>query len=266
MYYFVSDLFQNKQFSFQSHSLGCSWPLQSPGGTEVKESVGFLVEEKLHSRNHQLVVAIAFERQVTKMQRGLLLALLATFSLGFTQKNSEDSVLHGLGYTQTISEDSLPFGLVEKMLRRLLLAPLANRFSLATVPFGSGFTHSKRLRFHLGFTRRSSTNSLYFGSGYIRKSSNDYKLEKQRGLLLAMFATQKIPEESGGLSNAVCRGQRIKLGDTPSNAVESYNAASILNVVVESQEDAVSDIYQTVGFGLTQMSNHNILPFDVGLA
>ena len=39
----------------------------------------------------------------------------------------------------------------------------------------------------------------------------------------------------------MCQGQRIKLGNTPSNAVESYNAASILNVVVESQEDAVSD-------------------------
>ena len=32
-----------------------------------------------------------------------------------------------------------------------------------------------------------------------------------------------------------------RVGVTPSNAIESYNAASILNVVVESQEDAVSD-------------------------
>ena len=169
MHFFVSDLFQNKHFSFQSHVLGCSWPLKLPGKIEAIEHAGCLVKENYYSLNHWLVLAIAFKRQVKNMQRGLLLALLTTFSLGFAQKSSKDSILYGLGFTQTISEDSLPFGLVGKMTRHLLLAPLANHFSLATAPFGSGFTHtsSKRLHFHLGCTCRSSKNSLYFGSGYI---------------------------------------------------------------------------------------------------
>ena len=50
--YFVIDFGQNKHFSLQSHSLGCSWPLQLPGGKEAIENVKFLVEELLYSRNH----------------------------------------------------------------------------------------------------------------------------------------------------------------------------------------------------------------------
>ena len=59
--YFVIDFGQNKDFSFLSLLLGCSWPLQLPGGKEAIEDVGFLVEEKLYSQNHQLVVAITFK-------------------------------------------------------------------------------------------------------------------------------------------------------------------------------------------------------------
>ena len=66
----------------------------------------------------------------------------------------------------------------------------------------------------------------------------------QRRLLPASLAnrlSQVIPEESGGPSNAVCsRGQRIKFGATPSNAVESYIAGSTPNEVVESQ-DSICD-------------------------
>ena len=154
MHYFVSDLFQNKHFSFQSHSLGCSWLLQIPDGNQALENVRFLDKENFHFGNHWLVFTIAFESQVKKTQRDLLLTFLAIFGLEFVQNSFEDSSLHGLGFTQTISEDSLPFDLVKKMRRRLLQAPLANRFSLATVPFGSVSTHtsSKRLCFHLGIT------------------------------------------------------------------------------------------------------------------
>ena len=104
------------------------------------------------------------------MQIVLLLSLLAIFGLECIQKNSKDSLLYDLGFTQAIYEDSLPFGLVEKMWRRLLLVPLANRFNLANVPFGPGFTHMSSkdsLCSHLGFTRRSSKDGLYFGSGFI---------------------------------------------------------------------------------------------------
>ena len=51
------------------------------------------------------------------MQRGLLLPLLATLSLGFTKKSSEDS-------TRWCSH-------VDKTKRRLLLVLLANRLSQA---------------------------------------------------------------------------------------------------------------------------------------
>ena len=96
-HYLVSDFGQNKQFSFTSPLLGYSWSLELPLKTEAIENGGFLVAEYLSAQNHSLVFAIAFERQNKKMQRGLILAALATC---------------GLGFTQTISKDSLPFGLI----------------------------------------------------------------------------------------------------------------------------------------------------------
>ena len=73
MHYFVSDFGQNKYFSSLSQLLGSSWPLQLSGGTEAIKDIGFLVEENCYSRN---------PHEVKKIQGGLLLALLATFSLG----------------------------------------------------------------------------------------------------------------------------------------------------------------------------------------
>ena len=49
VHYFVSNFGQNTHVSFLSHLLGCSWPLQLPGGTEAIENVGFLVEENYYS-------------------------------------------------------------------------------------------------------------------------------------------------------------------------------------------------------------------------
>jgi hypothetical protein len=114
---------------------------------------------------------------------------------------------------------------------------------MAIVSSGSGFTHTSfkdNLCLCSVFTHRSSKDSLHVGLGFTQKSSNESKLENQKGLLLARLANQEIPEESGGPSNAMCQGQRINLGATANGTVRSYNVASTLNVVIESQ-DAVSD-------------------------
>ena len=56
------------------------------------------------------------------------------------------------------------------------------------------------------------------------------------------------------------QGYYIKLGNTLSNDVESYNVTSNLNVVVNSREDDVSDTYRHIFEGGSSVKEIASLP------